>query len=261
MKNFYEPLLYIFKKFFNKIFQLINLLIKRFLKPFWVIFFIVIYLAAKNWQTFFKVFSVFGFPEYELVRKYIETLTSLPIIILLLAIILIFKFSNSIKTFLENSNLKQAGPIGFGQQQHTPSSKDIENKVTEDLEEKGVTLSNEQLQKIDQAFQEKEMLLVNKDKVISYLIARSELFEFEYLKLILVYNTKTALLWFSLLPSNRENFMINFQLVGQVPNVWIEKEAILNALLVNQLLEVKNRILITTEKGRRFLRHLGYNLK
>lgn len=259
MNKFYELIFYLLKKFFEEIFQIINLVAKRFLKPFWVIFFIVIYMAAKNWQAFFKAFSIFDLTEYELIRKYIETLTSLPIVILSLGLIFIFKFSNSIKTFLENSNLKQAGPFGFGQQQQAPSSKDIEDKVAENLEERGVTLTAQQLQQIDKAFQEKETQLANKDNVIKYLIERAELFEFAYLNSYLVFNSKTALLWIFLRPTTRENFLANFSLPPQIFNPLAEKEAILNTLLINHLIESRDGLLLITDKGKRFLRYLGYN--
>ena len=149
----------------------------------------------------------------------------------------------------------------MSQRQQVPTSRDIEEKVAENLKEQGIALTPQQLQQIEQAFQEKETQLANKDEAIKYLIERAELSEFAYLTLGLVYNTKVALMWFYLQPSHsstKENFINLYTLPPQIINPLAEKEVIFNTLLTNQLLEQNGLLFTVTDKGKRFLKYLGY---
>jgi len=137
--------------------------------------------------------------------------------------------------------------------------------LTENLQEQGITLSQEQVQHLDEVFnnlskekETKEQEIANKDQAIKYFAERAELYEFAYLSLYLVFNSKLALLWFYNQISNsstKENFTSQFILNSQVINPFAEKEAIFNALLVNGLLEQNGILFKTSEKGIRFLKH------
>ncbi len=264
MKTLFELLIYLLKQLFETIFTIIRLLSERFLKPAWILVFLAIYVTAKNWSSIIKALSSFGIPEYTLIKEYLGLLFSWPVAVLIISLIFLFKFSQSVKTFLENLNFLKAGPIEMGQRQQLPTSKDIEEQAAQSLEQKGVTLTPEQLQRIEQAFNEKDTELTNKNQAIQYLLERSELFEFAYLSLALVYNTKVALMWFYLQNANsstKENFLNVYILPPQVTEPQIEKEAIFNSLLVNQLLEQNSGLFTVTEKGKRFLRYMGFNVQ
>ena len=169
--------------------------------------------------------------EYIIIKDYLSTLLSMPIIILIIVFAFFYKFSPSIKIFLENSRISQAGPIGISQHQ-TPTAPTEETVATEG----GNGEATE----------------------------RVENFEFAYLNLALVLNTKFALMWFFIQSnhsSTKENFLNSYILSPEITNPTIEKESIFNALLVNQLIEHENGLYRITEKGKRFLRFLGYNIQ
>lgn len=237
--------------------------LEKLLTPSGILVIFTILLLKQNLPFLSSRLVGFGIPEYTLLKDYVAFFFSWPFVVLLLGLTFILRFSDSIKKFLENSNFIKAGPVELGQRQQLPSSKDIEEKATESLEQKGVNLTPEQLQAIEAAFNDKDSQLANKDQAIKYLLERSELFEFAYLNLILVFNTKTALLWFYFQPSNsstKENFMNSYSLSTQISDSLVEKEAIFNALLVNQLVETDGGLFKVSEKGKRFLRFQGHNI-
>jgi len=66
--------------------------------------------------------------------------------------------------------------------------------LTENLQEQGITLSQEQVQHLDEVFnnlskekETKEQEIANKDQAIKYFAERAELYEFAYLSLYLVW--------------------------------------------------------------------------
>lgn len=259
MKDIFNLLINLLKQIMDTFFLFLRLLFERLLKPLWILVFLLIYLIWKNWFSISRTFSKFGIPEYTLVKDYLSIILSWPIVVLALGLIFLFKFSQSIEDFLKNSNLRKAGPLEFEQRQQGPSSKDIEEKAAV-----GINLTQGQFQQIEQAFQEKETQLANKDEAIKYLLERAELFEFAFLNLNLVYNTKVALMWFYLQTghaSTKENFIALYILPPNIPNPEIEKEAIFNALFVNQLIQQNGNLFEVTDKGKRFLQYLGFNLQ
>lgn len=256
--KFIELLIYLLKQLFETLFLIIRLLAERLLKPIWILIFLAVFILIKNWLLISSPFSKFGISEYTLIKDYLSVVLSWPVMVLVLGLLFIFKFAQSIEDFLKNSNLRKAGPLEFEQRQQGPTSKEIEEKAAGE-----VNLTQGQLQQIEQAFQEKETQLANKDEVIKYLLERAELFEFAFLNLNLVYNTKVALMWFYLQTghsASKENFISLYILPPNIPNPEIEKEAIFNALVVNQLIQPNGNIFQVTEKGERFLRYLGFNL-
>ena len=165
----------------------------------------------------------------QIIIEYLKVLLSWPTITFFLVIIFLFKFSESIKIFLSNLRSFKAGLFELNQQQSLPTR--VEKKVEGKLENKKITLEK-----------------------------RAELFEFAYLNLYLVYNTKQALLWFYFTPSTRENYIFTFILPPQAINQSVEKEAIFNALLANELIWQEGILFKITEKGKQFLKFLGYNI-
>jgi len=200
----------------------------------------------------------------QIILEYLRIVLSWPPLVFILAIVFLFKFSNSIKTFLENLRSLKAGPFEFSQQQKPPQ--EIEKKVEEKLEESGITLNKEQLKQIEETFEtlskekeDKEVRISQQQEVIRYWVERAELYEFLYLNLYLVYNSKAALLWF-INPSTKDNFIYSFFLPPQIVNQIAEKEAIFNALLSSGLIEQDGLLFKISGKGKRFLKFLGYNI-
>lgn len=233
-------LIYILRKLFETAFLIIRLFIERFLKPIWVIVLLLFYILFVSLPIFSKTLNGFRIPEYTLIKEYLATLLSLPTAVLVIGFIFLLKFSPSIKTFLENSRPSQVGPVGV-EQLETQTSTTEENPVNPN-----------------------EAIITDRAQEITVLSERAERFEFFYLSISLVYNTKAALMWVYLQPvhsSTKENFLTFYILPPLIVNPEIEKEAIFGALLVNQLLQPSENQFEVTEKGKRFLIYLGFNIE
>jgi len=200
----------------------------------------------------------------QIILEYLRVILSWPLLTFILLIIFLFKFANSIKVFLENLRSLKAGPFEFIQQQKPPE--EINKKIEDKLEESGITLTKKQLKQIEETFetlsrekQNKEFQISKQEEVIRYLAERAELYEFLYLNLYLVYNSKIALFWF-VNSSTKDNFIYSFPLPPQIVNQTAEKEAIFTVLLSNGLIEQDEFLFKISEKGKRFLKFLGYNV-
>jgi len=200
----------------------------------------------------------------QIILEYLRIILSWPTAVFFIGTIFLFKFSNSIKIFLENLRSFRAGPFEFSQQQSSPQ--EIEKKVEEKLEKSGITLNEEQLKQIEKTFEalskekeDKEIKISRQEEVIRYLVERAELYKFLYLNLYLVPNSKNALFWF-ISPSTKDYFIYSFPLSPQIVNQIAEKEAIFNALLSNGLIEQDGLLFKISEEGKRFLKFL-YNVR
>ncbi len=254
----------------EKLTRFINgLNIKKYTTFWWLILYLVfLIIFVKKDQIIWIILNI-NSDGWKLIQSYLSIFLSWPVIILIVSLVFIFKFSESLKIFLENIKSFKAGPVEVSQHQRTSSPQDIEKEVVENLQEKGITFTKEQLNNIEQhinnlsnQIQTTTTESQNKDQLIKFLAERAELFEFAYLNYYLVFNTKQALLWFNIMPlktSTKENFIQNCFLQIQVPNVLAEKEAIFSALLVNNLIQVTDQqVYIRAEKGERFLRSIGF---
>ncbi len=205
-------------------------------------------------------FSHTNIEDWKLIRSYLALFLSWPIIILIISLIFIFKFSGSLKIFLENIKSLRAGPLEISQHDK-PSSIGLKEKMLGNLEEQGITLTTQQANNIEQYIRTLHNDDQNKEQLIKILVERSELYEFAYLNYFLVFNTKQALLWFnsiSLKTSTKDNFIQGYFLSIQDSNILAEKEAIFNALLVNNLIEdTGQQTFKISEKGERFLEFIG----
>ena len=204
----------------------------------------------------------------EIILEYLKIIFSWPVAFFVFSLIFILKFKESIKLFLENIASIKVGPFEASQRQTKEPEEKIEDQITENLQEQGITLNKKQLQQVENAFnnltkekEEKEQEIANQSQVIKYFVERAELYEFAYLFLYLVQNSKFALLWFYNQISNsstKDNFTLQFPLQPQIINPITEKEAIFNALLVNGLLEQVGILFKTSEKGIKFLKHIKF---
>ncbi len=204
----------------------------------------------------------------EIILEYLKIIFSWPVAFFVFSLIFVLKFKESIKLFLENIASIKVGPFEASQRQTKGPEERIEDQITENLQEQGITLNKVQLQQVEDAFsnltkekEEKEQEIENQSQVIKYFIERAELYEFAYLSLYLVQNSKLALLWFYNQISNsstKDNFTLQFPLHPQIINPVAEKEAIFNALLINGLLEQASGFFKISEKGIRFLKHIKF---
>lgn len=205
----------------------------------------------------------------EIILEYLKIFFSWPVAFFVFSLIFVLKFKESIKLFLENIASIKVRPFEASQRQTKGPDEKIEDQITENLQEQGITLTQEQIQQVEGAFsnltkekETKEQECENKDQIIQYFVERSELYEFAYLSLYLVHNSKLALLWFYNQISNsstKENFISQYVLPPpQIINPIAEKEAIFNALMVNGLLEQTGVLFKISEKGTKFLKHTKF---
>ena len=209
------------KSIIETILFIIRLLAERFLKTWSILFFVFIYALFINWNNIILTFTNFRTPEYILIKDYLALLLSLPVAIFIISIIFFYKFSEAIKTFLQNSRLTGLGGATIDRAQTQPTTTEENIDI------------NEQ---------------------------RAEYYEFSYLNLFLVQNSKNALIWFYSQPnhsSTKNNFMNSYQLEGNFPNPQVEKETILNVLIQADLISRQDESFLISRKGEKFLRALG----
>lgn len=200
----------------------------------------------------------------KIIPEYITALLSWPVAVFVISIILLNKFSEEISSFLRNTRIFKAGPVELQSQLQTEAgtkSKKTSKKINQSIAKKGIVLTDEQIKQLEVEFNKlsqetssQDEQIKNKDQLIEYLAVRSELYEFMYLNLYLVQNTKLVLLWFNVQPFTKDFFNLSFQ--NTIPNP-MEKEAIFNALLNNQLTKAAAGNFKITEKGFRFLKFIG----
>lgn len=203
-----------------------------------------------------------------LILEYIRVLFSWPTIVLICFILFVSLYKGEIRALLDRIKKIYGIDLTQKEQEEVPAAQQPENKIANSLEEGGITLTTEQLQNLESEFNrlsektnQQDAVINDKDQLIQYAIGRAELFEFAYLEKILVINTRLALLWFYAQPSHsstRENYMFAFTLPEQIPNHQAEKEAIINALIVYELLDNNSNpaLFTVTQKGERFLKEL-----
>jgi hypothetical protein len=219
------------KVLFSSLLDTIKLLFDKFLQHFWILLLLAlsIYIIWANWHNIIR----FGLPEYGLIKDYLSTW---PPFVFILVLFFLFKFEKSIKTFLENSRPENVGPIGVTQIATPNPEPPIETEPAGTNRNQQIVVANQ----------------------------RAEEYEFRYLNLniVLVPNTKAALFWIYLRqshPISKPDFLSTYILILP-PNpvdLILEKEAIIAALLTNQLISSENNFLTVTEKGIRFLQFIG----
>lgn len=239
--NLLENLFDLVKVFFNFLLLLIQSLLKRFLNPFFIIFFLLLIFLTFNWSIFIKTLSSFGIEEYRLIKDYFQIILSLPTVLLIIGLVFLNKYSESIKKFLENSHLTSVGPSGLSIEQ---SSKIPQPTLVEDL-----TLSRSPSESPSPSPEDEAN-------------SRADRYELAYLNIALVPNTKETLKRLAYMGSSTKINLLNFiDLPAQITNQLAEKEAIFSALLSNQLIETEGQDLIkVSQKGKKLLRYLGYSI-
>jgi hypothetical protein len=122
-----------------------------------------------------------------------------------------------------------------------------------------IEIIESEFDKVIKEKQNVEQEIGTQKETINYLAVKAELYEFAYLNLYFVPNTKNILLWFNSQNScTHQYFIYNYQLPSVIINPAAEKEAILNALVTNQLVDYDSSLIKINDKGKRFLRFIGY---
>lgn len=210
----------------NEKFEILLFLKKTFIN---IPFFIGVILAfwlGKNWTHLSEDVSGWSVTEYILLKDFIGAIFSWPIITLLLVLTFFRKFPVGINRFLENSRGK------------TPFTESVNDD--------------------SQAKQNYEMKSIVTEKTIQESGDQNK-FEFAYLNLYLVWNTKIALATLSSTPSTQGQFISYYPLPKEVINPEAEKNAILQSLVESLLINIDptSRLITVTEKGERFLKSIG----
>ncbi|MDD4358781.1 MAG: hypothetical protein PHY30_03120 [Candidatus Pacebacteria bacterium] len=195
---------------------------------------------------------------FDTIYNYLSIFLSWPVAVFSLVLIFFFNFEKEIKFFISNMSQIKWGPFEASQQENKLINKEeeIEKKLRDqglEIKKGGVSKTIEDLEN-EKATKDKE--IENRDEIIKFLIEKSEIYEFSYLNLFLVENSKLALLnWFKN-PTTKDNFIANFVLSGQVANPAGEKEAIFSVLLSNFLIKEEKTLFQISEKGKKFLRYI-----
>lgn len=158
----------------------------------------------------------------EIIPRYLEILISWPMAISVVGLFFFMNFKEEIKDFLINMKSFKAGAFEATRQGAGDIVKNERSVPTEPVE-------------------------------------KAEFFEFEYLKLALVQNSKFAVWWFYNYPSHsstRENFMSSFSLPSEINTVG-EKEAIFTILLSTGLIKEKGTLFEVSDKGEKFLKYIN----
>ncbi len=179
--------------------------------------------------------------DWRLLKDYIALVVTWPVAVLVIGIMFISRFENSIRIFLEKIDRFKAPGVELSQQQSTTvGGGKVEEKAVENLETKAndgsVTLTKEQ---IDQ------------------LVSMYEEMDFKFLNLHLVQNTKIALQTITQIEARKTIFLQAYQVPSHVANPIVERQAILSTLTEAGLIDENNDILKVTEKGLRFLNFIG----
>ena len=193
------------------------------------------FLVVKNTDTASWLNNV----DWTLTKDYLAVILTWPVSVLVLCLVFMHKFSESIREFLNKMTRFKAPGFEVSQQQtETPLAplEEKEQKTVEDLENKvsdgSLYLTQEQVREI---------------------VSHFEKMEFKYLNLYLVQNTKDALGVLANTPVLKNAFMQNYPVPSHIADPWGERMAMLNALIDAELITEQNGMIEATAKGKRFL--------
>lgn len=202
----------------------------------------LIWYTIKNFTAFSNFLSIL---DWRLIKEYLALLLTWPVAVLVLGLLFILKFSNSIRLFLEKIDRMKALGVELSQQQ---TAIDVGSK--QDEEQKDKVVENLESQASDGS------ATLTKDE-IDQLVEMFETMDFKYLNLHLVQNTKNALKLMTGTEVKEATFLQIYQVSPQVGDAVRERQAILNELIVAGLAINNSGTLKVTDKGLRFLKFIG----
>jgi len=166
----------------------------------------------------------------EIILNYLKVIISWPLV----GIIFLCKFYDSIRKFLEGTRLRKFGPAEFEEKQEKVESPTEKESLKRD----------------------KETDIEKKDRLIQLLTQRNEFYEFSYLNLFFVLNTKSVLLWFyKRAQATKDLYNLEFQ--QQIPDPK-QREIIFNVLIYYKVIETTDggEVFKISEKGIKFLKFI-----
>ncbi len=204
---------------------------------------------------FVNIIDKYNTEDYKNIIDLIKIIFSWPVLITIIALIFINKFSESIKIFLENNRITKVAGVEM-------ESKQEINERTDNIisgEESKTKKKQEEIDKLKIEIKEKTQNKANLEKLFNFQKEISEVNEFSYLALFFVETTKNVLKWF--LDSKRGlitevNFNSSWQVIIKDPN---QRNIIFNTLINYQMIEgVHGGAYKITEKGEKFLKFIKY---
>lgn len=227
-----------------------------------------IVLVVAFWQSLLRFLVGLGAEDFQMINTFLGIILSWPVAVLIICLVFFYRFSKQISAFLENISTVKWGSFEAQRQGDKQSAtENVTEKTNEDLAAQGITLTNAQWQHIENLVNEltttqnqQSLTIQQYQEALKATFERAENFEFAYLNLALVLNSKFALLWFKAQPSKsstKQNFCLVFQLPPQIFDHNTEKEAIFNVLLANALITQNGELFTISEKGEKFLKHIG----
>jgi hypothetical protein len=187
--------------------------------------------------------------NHELIKSYLVILLTWPVVLGSLLTYFLLRYNASIKEVLNNISKFRLGGFEASVDRQVPTAEN----TGDDIEK----LSAVEIDKIIAENEEIKKEMKDKEGFTKYLFGRAQYYEFLYLDRILVPNTKNALNHISGRPTTKENFLNSFRLPPQMQGQREEKEAIVDALLTNELIIPENGLLKITNKGLAFLDFLN----
>jgi len=183
-----------------------------------------------------------------IIMDFIKTIFSWPIITLILVMIFLLKYHESISDFIKN--IKTAKGPGFEiiRKQENKGK----NKLTVEKSEAD-KLTYELTQSIVDNV-EKDKLIDEAKIIIPQLASGMQFYKFEYLDLFFVPITKNVLDWFNtIIKSTKEAYKLSWLSIIKNEE---QTETILSVLLAQNMLEDLGSSINITDEGRNFLIHL-----
>lgn len=215
-------------------------------------FFLVLFVVV---SLFVYILDKYNTEDYKNIIDLIKIIFSWPVLITIITLIFIDKFSESIKIFLENNRIIKVAGVEM-------ESKQEINEKTDNIisgEESKTKKKQEEIDKLKIEIKKKTQNKANLKKLFNFQKEISEVNEFSYLALFFIETTKNVLKWF--LDSKRGlitevNFNSSWQVIIKDPN---QRNIIFNTLINYQMIDgVHGGAYKITEKGEKFLKFIKY---
>lgn len=183
-----------------------------------------------------------------IILDFIKTIFSWPIVILILVLIFLLKYYESISDFIKN--IKTAKGPGF----EITQKQENEGKKEPIVEKSEVDKLTSELNQIRVSSGEKDKLINEAKIIIPQLANGMQFYKFEYLDLFYVTITKNILDWFNTInQATKEVYKLSwFSIVKNEEQI----ETIISVLLAQNMLEDLGNSIRITDEGRRFLIYL-----
>lgn len=186
----------------------------------------------------------------DIILNIIKNVFTWPIVILIILLILLFKYHKSISTFIENIKSLKAGGIEVTQMQSGKNSYKESIKIFPDKE---IEDRFEQIKNMERDSKEKDKALEEAKNIMISLAYNAKGYQFLYFDLFFVPNTKRVLQWFFYNIQPTKDYYKSFW-KSLIPDE-NQLEIILSVLLSNKMLEDCGNSLVITELGKEFLRY------